>query len=100
VLCSYTVSWNFTYASGSDPTQANATSCGPGPFVYESYVLNRTFTATAAPSIEVGYSSVTTMLPEQPSAVGVVMKANSEASQLHLMRWTSALVLAALAILA
>ncbi|KAH9833544.1 uncharacterized protein C8Q71DRAFT_773928 [Rhodofomes roseus] len=39
----YTIRWNLTYTMSADPSQANASYCGPAPFSTQIFVLNQTF---------------------------------------------------------
>ncbi|KAH9927831.1 uncharacterized protein B0H18DRAFT_875295, partial [Fomitopsis serialis] len=42
----YTIIWNVAYTMSSDPSQANASYCGPSPFSTQTCLLNETFEAT------------------------------------------------------
>jgi len=39
----YDIHWNVTYSLSSDPSQAQDHECGPGPFTFESFVVNTTY---------------------------------------------------------
>jgi hypothetical protein len=91
---SYTAFWNFTYATSSDPSQANGSYCGPGPFSFESYVVNKTFSVNATTSEEQPAATVTTDLPQQPT--GLV---KSSAGRSVVGWWPSVLGLAAVGML-
>ncbi|KAK7471920.1 hypothetical protein VKT23_000022 [Stygiomarasmius scandens] len=39
----YDIHWNVTYSLSSDPSQAQDHECGPGPFTFESFVVNNTY---------------------------------------------------------
>ncbi|KAE9393492.1 hypothetical protein BT96DRAFT_923989 [Gymnopus androsaceus JB14] len=40
----YTIRYNITHGVSSDPSQANATYCGPEQYSFQSWTLNSTFT--------------------------------------------------------
>jgi hypothetical protein len=77
----------------SDPSQANSTYCGPGPFSYETYILNKTFSVTSNEG-QGGIATITTQLPQQPTGM---VKLDSSADRLYFTWWSSALVLVAIA---
>jgi hypothetical protein len=59
--------WNFTFATSADPGKANGSYCGPPPYVFESYVVNTTFSVGGgqfSPEI-----TVSTNLPSQPTGL-------------------------------
>jgi hypothetical protein len=91
---SYTAFWNFTFATSSDPSQANDTYCGPGPFSFESYVVNETFSVNATTSGQQPDATVTTDLPQQPTGL---VKSSADRSEFGW--WSSVLGLAAVGML-
>jgi hypothetical protein len=95
--CSYTATWNFTYAMSSDPSQANSTYCGPGPFSFEYYVLNKTFSVTSNET-QGALATITTQLPQQPTGlVKLETSSSNSVGRVHHTWWTSVSVLVAVA---
>jgi hypothetical protein len=92
---SYTAFWNFTFATSSDPSQANDTYCGPGPFSFESYVVNKTFMVDDTQG-QPADATVTTSLPQQPTGL---VKPQSNAYRTDVAWWSSVLCLAVVAML-
>jgi hypothetical protein len=70
--CRYTISWNYTYTTSADPSQANATFCGPGPFSHQKFLLNTTFEvvdqgASTTTGRNTTAQTVTSRLPTAPT---------------------------------
>ena len=69
----YTMAWNFTYMISSDPQNANASYCGPGPFSTQHFLINSTFesepndTGEPNPLYTVPASLTTANLPSKPT---------------------------------
>ncbi|KZT38265.1 hypothetical protein SISSUDRAFT_1047204, partial [Sistotremastrum suecicum HHB10207 ss-3] len=68
----YQIDWSLTYYFSSDPSQANGTYLGPGPFSSQTWVLQRNLTAvngTGSGSSGIPPQlTVTTELPSLPTA--------------------------------
>lgn len=109
--CRYTFQWNVTYGVSSSPSEANSTNlCGPGPFSYQSWVLNKTLTASVmGPDVGILETTVTSSLPTEPTgkvvASGVTSSLPTEPSgnvvasgtsrmEISLMRATVAVLVA------
>jgi len=65
----YTIIWDVAYTMSSDPSQANASYCGPPPFSTQTFSLNETFEATVGQSeatsfTNMAYTTATTFLTE------------------------------------
>jgi hypothetical protein len=84
----------------SDPSQANSTYCGPGPFSFEYYVLNKTFSVISNET-QGALATITTELPQQPTGLvklDTLSSSSSSADRVHHTWWSSAFVLVAVAI--
>jgi hypothetical protein len=82
----------------SDPSQANSTYCGPGPFSFEYYVLNKTFSVISNET-QGALATITTLLPQQPTGlVKLDTSSSSSADRVHHTWWSSGLALVAVAI--
>jgi hypothetical protein len=67
---SYTATWNYTFGTSPDPSQANSSYCGPGPFSYQSFLINQTFAVqTDATSPVLPGARVTASFPSQPTGL-------------------------------
>jgi len=64
----YTAFWNYSYGISSDPSQANASYCGPPPFTYQSFLLNHTFEVQdIGADASVNPTTASSELPTQPT---------------------------------
>ncbi|KAF9071277.1 hypothetical protein BDP27DRAFT_1446377 [Rhodocollybia butyracea] len=85
----YTILWNVTYGIPFVPYEANSTTsdCNPGPFSYQSLVLNKTFTAsgpsTSGANIEV--TTVTSSFATVPTGQVVFLNGARKLSGMYLM---------------
>jgi len=67
----YTIHWNITYGLSSDPLQANSSYCGPEPFSWQTFILNKT--VTVLPEGALGHNGgrlsvpLTTVVSQFPS---------------------------------
>jgi len=75
----YTLFWDITYVMSSDPTKANSTYCGPGPFSKQNWLMNSTVIvveASLGSGVDIGTSTTDVNLPSSPTgrvngAVGI-----------------------------
>ncbi|KAF5349053.1 hypothetical protein D9758_012681 [Tetrapyrgos nigripes] len=72
----HTIHWNITYGLSSDPSQANSSFCGPKPFSWQTFILNKTFTVLeqdnrtgsgSGGQLEVPTATFVSQLPSEPT---------------------------------
>jgi len=61
------VFWNVSYGISSDPSKANISYCGPPPFSFQSWTLNRTFEVQGSGNSGPAEATVTASFSTQPT---------------------------------
>ncbi|KAF9071279.1 hypothetical protein BDP27DRAFT_1401475 [Rhodocollybia butyracea] len=86
----YTIQWNVTYGIPFVPYEANSTTsdCNPGPYSYQSLVLNKTFTTSGkayGTVIETAVTTVTSSFATLPTGQVVFLNGARGLSGMYLM---------------